>query len=509
MVNDELEARLSELSDDAAVPDPDRSAAQRALFEVYADWLEGKGDLDVASALRALRQQDFIPVHLDVAAAPDEPPLPSRHDGFSDVTLPLELFVIDQLVPRSDPRPIEDRRDLSLTKESFDKRFAEQRIAVALDWRGASIHVRFGRLADFDLEPLATQLSSLGVAADDIEQALRALFQIESLRAAERSWRSLKWLLDRAPPPVRVTVVNGDSKELLEDFEDAATIVRSGAFRLINSHNHPGMRPSGAIVLGAKVPNDKNGHRLLRSLGEVARKKSLPLLATLDVDPGGPIQWPPSSGPLGRHVTLGSPSFLLRDAHPFEAAALEGTGSYLLAARMAIAFSQFWGGGGLSGSLPDVRLARPSSWVRSALAASRGFVELFARGPDAHLPFGVTAAPSPAGSRSLDLHVIGCRLGLQLQNLHYRRLYGRAASEADIRDPAHIAERLGAGLSARLLHPEAIGVSLVDARFEDPPTDDGRSFAGTLDVGLSLTLPSAIGASPVHHLERASIRFGF
>lgn len=318
-------------------------------------------------------------------------------------------------------------------------------------------------------------------------------------------------LAARPPPaPVRVTIVNGSPEDVRVDFEDASTIDRSGAFRFVNNHNHPGMKPSGAVVLGANLPYDVHGHYLLRSMGEVARKKSLPLLAGLDVDPCGPNMWPASWKPLGRHVTVGSTPFLLRPAHPFEAAPLLGSPSYLLAARMAIAFSQRWGGGGLSGSLSNVRLARPSSRSRAVFAATRGFVELVQRGPDAALVEGVTASPSATGSRSLDLHVIACRLALQLQNLHFRRLWSHSdTSEADIRDPVHVASLLETGLRERLAHHGDFAVSLVDAHFEDPPSPDGTSFLGALSVDLAVDLPSADHDGFVRHTERATVRLGF
>lgn len=507
MVNEDFEAQLSAVAANASMSDQAKDTVERLILEPYADWLEGRGRADMAQAMRAHRPQAFRPVSLFVTEPPDEPSEPGRYAGqFPDVTLPLELFVIDELIPREDPRPIEDRREFPLSRENFAKQMAEAKLVIALDLEGAGlgqgnvdVHVRGLR----DLEPsaLGSQLSERGIAPDAMDRALAALFSDSRFRTVERTWRSLRWLLDRVSDPVRIAIVNGSPDDLQVDFEDSSDTERSGLFRQVNNHNHPGMRPSGAIVFGPTLAPGAGRHNLLRAMGEVARRKALPLIAALDIDPADPRDWLAMTKPIGRHVTLAGPSFVLRPPHSFEAAPLDGSASYLVAARMAAAFSMHWGGGGVAGELPGVALTRPTSRSRSIFGASRGIVELLDRGRGAELVDAVTASPGAAGSRSLDLHLIACRLGLQLQNLHFRRIWRRGEDD----DAQRLAAVLEAGLRSRLSNARDLRVSLEDARFERRPAGD---TAGVLDVALSLELPTKGGGS-TRQIERVAVRLGF
>ncbi|MFO0554354.1 MAG: type VI secretion system contractile sheath large subunit [Polyangiaceae bacterium] len=505
MVNEELEARLAALTTDAAPEE------RRAILEVYADWVEERGRPDMAHALRAFQPDGFRPVNLAVveSTAEEPPPWTRSRENFPDVTLPLELFVIDELIPREDKRPVEDRKDLRITGETFDKHVAEAEISLALDLDAeglgdGEVEVRINRLGDFEPDAVATQLSKLGVAADNLEGALRALFAKEQLRTVERTWRSLRWLLDRVRAPVRVAIVNATAEELIADFDDCPKLHQSGFFRIVNNHNHPGMRPSGAVVFGSQLRREPRGFRLVRTMAEVARRKSLPLIAGTELELSSRWDWLAHTAPVGRHAIIATPSFVLRPAHPFESARLEGSASYLVAARMAEAFCQHWGGGGLGGVLRGVELTRQGGRNHSILAASRGFTELYARDGDVHLSDGATASPSPTGSRSLDLHVIACRLGLQLQNYHFRQLW--RSNNPELLNPTRLAERLEAGLRRRLVNAHGFQVSLVDARYEEEPRSQ---FEGALEVGLSLELPATTGSGVVRHVERMTVRLEF
>ncbi|MFO0554358.1 MAG: type VI secretion system contractile sheath large subunit [Polyangiaceae bacterium] len=500
MVNADLEDQLAALPADAA------PETERAILEVYADWLEEQGHADMAHALRVYQPDGFRPVSIAVA----DDPLPPKYGllRVEDVTLPLELFVIDQFLPRADPRLLDDRRDSPLTDENFDKRLAEHQITVSLDLAAAGIgdqqiEVQLRRLGDFEPDALATQLSRLGVAAPNLQGALRALFEQEPLRTVERTWRSLRWLLDRIREPVRVAIVNASAEDLIAEFEDAPTNRHAHIHRMVNYRNHPGMTPSGAIVLGPQLPRERRGFYLLRQMAEVARRKALPLITAAHPEM---MSWAElaTEPAIGRHAIIATPSFVLRRAHPFEAAALEGSASYLVAARMADAFSRHWGGGGLCGALRGVDLTHRGGRSHSIVAATRGFTQLIARDGDTHLTYGATASPSSAGSRSLDLHIISCRLALQLQNYHYAHFWG--AEDPELRAAEYLAAQLESGLRRRLIDAHDFRVSLVDARFEEEP---GFDFAGALEVGLSLELPSRTGSGVVRHVERMTVRLGF
>lgn len=510
MVNDKLEEALAEL--DADPPSPQRWAAQSALLQVYGDWLEGQGWAHASHALRAHRPDPFQPVDLSVVSDLAEPPLGTRYQAmFQDITLPLELFVVDEIQARGDNRPIEERKEISLTADNLNRVMYEQSNAFTLDLKAAgigdsTIAIRCPRLTHFEVEAVAQNLVNLGVAAENLDGALRLFFGNERVRAVERAWRSLRWLCRRLDAPVRLCVLNASAADLLADFEDAQELRKSGPFRAINNHNHPGMRPSGAIVLGSNVRLPLSQHRyLLRCMGEVARMKGLPFVAGLDRDPCKE-DWPSFETSLGRHVILARPSFVLRPAHSFEDAPLEGSASYLIAARMAAAFSKHWGGGGLQGSLQDVKLASPTSRSRAILAASRGCSEFVAVRESAYLFAGATAGSSLAGSRSLDLHVIASRLALQLQNIHYRRYRAAEALPAAFDDLGRMVGLLEEALRSRLRGSPNFGVSLANPTFEEVPTD---LYSGALAVDLDLTLPSSDGGAPARYVERMTVRLSF
>lgn len=510
MLNQELEEALVSLEADRTRSATEKWAAESALLKVYGDWLEQHG-WDVASrAVRAYRPDGFEPVDLSVVRDVAEPLLGERYErDYPDITLPLELVVMDEIQARSDPRPMASRSGTSLTAANLQESLSQQRNTFAFDLAAAGIgagriEVHWRHFDELEVEWVAGQLSKLGVAADNLEGALRLFFENDRVRTVERSWRSLRWLLQRLDAPVRLSILNASEADLLEDFENAARPSTSGLYRIVNSTNHPGMDPAGALVLGALArlaPSRQQG--LLRRIGEVARMKALLFIATSNLDPCEDDSLL-SGASLGRHVILAAPSFILRPAHPFEDAPLEGSASYLLAARMAAAFSKHWGGGGLQGRLRDVKLARPTGRSRSILAASRGFVEFIGRGDDAHLIDGATASPSQAGSRSLDLHIIASRLTLQLQNIHFRLYWGSSSPKA-YDDPVQVAAHLEQGLRRRL-QSSNLRVSLTNASFEERPAN--RSEGGALSVDLDLALPSSFGGPPIQHVERRTIRLG-
>lgn len=108
---------------------------------------------------------------------------PATGDAVEDVELPLKMLFIGDYTGKPDPRPLEERKPISIDKDNFQQVLAEQDLGVALTVpdalsgeENASIEVqlKFRKLSDFGPESVAQQVPQLRRLME-LRQALTAL----------------------------------------------------------------------------------------------------------------------------------------------------------------------------------------------------------------------------------------------------------------------------------------------------------------------------------------------
>lgn len=86
-------------------------------------------------------------------------------------------------------------------------------------------------------------------------------------------WQSLGYFVQNAPAKAHIDWMNASMADLIDDFDGAPTLSKSGLFRMINMYNHQGMRPYSLVVVLDAVSGD-----LQRRLGMTGRIKNMPVL---------------------------------------------------------------------------------------------------------------------------------------------------------------------------------------------------------------------------------------
>ena len=108
---------------------------------------------------------------------------PATGDAQEEVELPLKMLMMGDYNARPDPRPLEDRKPISVDKDNFSKVMSEQKLnlnfAVAdkLSEEGTNelpVNLRFRRLSDMEPEAIANQVPELKKLLD-LRAALTAL----------------------------------------------------------------------------------------------------------------------------------------------------------------------------------------------------------------------------------------------------------------------------------------------------------------------------------------------
>lgn len=149
------------------------------------------------------------------------------------------------------------------------------------------------------VETLITQLVEPGRKVDkvtnavideliaDIDQKLsRQLDQIlhhPDFQKLEAAWRSLKYLVDKTDfrENIRIELLNVGKEELLDDFEDAPEIPKSGLYRIIyaSEYGQFGGKPYGNIIANYEFGPGPQDIRLLQHLASVSAMSHAPLIA--------------------------------------------------------------------------------------------------------------------------------------------------------------------------------------------------------------------------------------
>jgi len=116
-----------------------------------------------------------------------------------------------------------------------------------------------------------------------ISMQMDEILHHEQFQKLESAWRSLKYLVDKTDfrENVRVELVNVSKQDLLDDFEDAPEINKSGLYKTIytSEYGQFGGRPYGLILGNYEFSPGSQDIKLLQSIASVATMSHAPFVA--------------------------------------------------------------------------------------------------------------------------------------------------------------------------------------------------------------------------------------
>jgi type VI secretion system protein ImpB len=108
---------------------------------------------------------------------------PATGNAKEEVELPLKLLMLGDYTQRPDPRPLEERKPISVDKDNFNKVMAEQKLNLTYNVKDTlseeqdselTVNLKFRRLSDMEPEAIANQVPELKKLLD-LRAALTAL----------------------------------------------------------------------------------------------------------------------------------------------------------------------------------------------------------------------------------------------------------------------------------------------------------------------------------------------
>ena len=110
-----------------------------------------------------------------------------------------------------------------------------------------------------------------------------AILHNENYQKLESSWRSLKFLIDRTDfrENIRIAMINCSKQDLLDDFEDAPEVPKSGLYKTIYTAEYGqfGGQPFGAIVSNYDFGPGPQDMKLLGYVASVSAMAHAPFIA--------------------------------------------------------------------------------------------------------------------------------------------------------------------------------------------------------------------------------------
>jgi len=176
-----------------------------------------------------------------------------------------EGSLIDQLIASTRVRPEDDA--YSMTRQGL-----EAFVAELLEPSRAQEKVSQGMIDEM-IAGLDRKLC----------QQVDAIMHQESFQKMESAWRSLKFLIDRTDfrENNRIEILNVSKESLLEDFEDAPDITRSGLYKAVYTAEFGqfGGEPIGTIIGNYEFGPGGQDIKLLQSVASVAAMAHAPFIA--------------------------------------------------------------------------------------------------------------------------------------------------------------------------------------------------------------------------------------
>ncbi|MCA9692700.1 MAG: type VI secretion system contractile sheath large subunit [Nannocystaceae bacterium] len=136
---------------------------------------------------------------------------------------------------------------------------------------------RFGR---FDREAVDAMIADIDHL---LTRQVNAILHHPDFQRVEAAWRGLRYLVDNVDfrENVRVEVLHCTKDELVEDFEDAPEIPKSGLYKLVYSDAYGtwGARPYGLVVGNYDFSSNARDVELLRQVAAVAAMAHAPFVS--------------------------------------------------------------------------------------------------------------------------------------------------------------------------------------------------------------------------------------
>lgn len=117
----------------------------------------------------------------------------------------------------------------------------------------------------------------------------------EDFQKLESSWRSIKYLVDNTDfrQNIKIEFINASKQDLLEDFDDAPEVVKSGLYKQIYTAEYGqfGGKPVGAIIANYNFGPKAQDIKLLQDIASVSSMSHAPFVAAADKDFFGIESW--------------------------------------------------------------------------------------------------------------------------------------------------------------------------------------------------------------------------
>lgn len=142
------------------------------------------------------------------------------------------------------------------------------------------------------LEPGRVGMKVSGALIDDmvseidkkLSLQLDAILHNEAFQKIESAWRSLRYLVDKTDfrENVKIEVLNVTKENLLEDFEDAPEIVKSGLYKIAYTAEYGqfGGQPYGSMIGNYEFGPGPQDVKLLQYVASVAAMAHAPFIAS-------------------------------------------------------------------------------------------------------------------------------------------------------------------------------------------------------------------------------------
>ncbi len=118
---------------------------------------------------------------------------------------------------------------------------------------------------------------------EKLSTQIDAILHNEEFKTLEASWRSLKFLVDRTDfrENIKIEVMNASKQDLLDDFEDAPEVPKSGLYRRVYTAEYGqfGGQPYGAMIANYEFGPGPQDIKLLQYTASVAAMAHAPFIA--------------------------------------------------------------------------------------------------------------------------------------------------------------------------------------------------------------------------------------
>lgn len=128
-----------------------------------------------------------------------------------------------------------------------------------------------------------------------LSRQVDAIMHNEDFQKLESSWRSLKYLVDHTNfrENIRIDIMNATKEDLLDDFEDAPEVPKSGLYRQVYTAEYGqfGGKPYGALIGNYAFGPGPQDVKLLQYLASVAGMSHAPFIAAAGKEFFGISSW--------------------------------------------------------------------------------------------------------------------------------------------------------------------------------------------------------------------------